>query len=422
MEYKYGTPIRATLVSLLLSGSAMPIYALEVSATISSEHSNNALKNDANKFSERQDSLKLGLKHDIETSRSQILFNYDFDYEHFEKDSQDNELQIKGSTNALIELSPWLNANLSHSVTQLLDTPDQAVLANNTDNRHIVSGSFDFSFAPEGANRFILSPQFTLVRFRDASESDSSRHGLQASLLRNINPLTKLRINALHQKIDYEQGSDGNFSSISASLNHKLRLIEYEAEIGYNKISSASGQDLSEPSLQLKAEYDDGYHQINAHYQRQVTDSSLGNNNSVESNIDGNRTGIDQLEIEQFTFSYAFAGLCGSCDLNSSLSLLNEEYSSQPSENLEEKKLSISLRYRLTPLSNLTGSFNYTRAALPANSIRNYNERAFSIAYSQQLGKHLTFSALSDYENRNSNSPSGSYSEWVNGLSLRYTF
>ncbi|WP_419810559.1 hypothetical protein [Bacterioplanoides sp.] len=410
-------------VSCVILVIATQAHSLELSVNAGSQLTNNALKTKNNRITELQDHIGLTTFHTQESSRSQLNVDYSFDYENYKKKSQESRLIVNGSAFAYADLQPWLNAKLSHSAKEVLDSPGQPQLASNTDNRHITSASLDFLYTPNNHNNFTITPSITDIHYRDASDIDSTRKGIQAIWMRNINPITEIKLSALHQNIDYVQDEDGDFDQLSIIIVRRLRLLNYRIEVGHNEIRSSFGEKLASPLLELFTELNNGGHVLTAQYSHRVSDTSSGNqNNPLVSSTDGNRSTLDLYQEQQLNLSYLNSGICNRCRASLALDWLKEDYQAQSTENLQEQITSLSLDYQASPLSNIHWLIKHNDTYFPKDINNNYQQVNILLSYIRKLRKNLTVKLDAKYESRNSKIPLNSYSESSSQATLTYYF
>lgn len=402
---------------------ATQTHSLELTVNAGSQLTDNALKTKNNKITERQDHIGLTTFHTQESSRSQLGVDYSFDYENYRKKSQDSRLIVNGSAFAYADLLPWLNAQLSHSAKEVLDSPGQPQLASNTDNRHITSASLDLLYNPNNHNTFAITPNITDIHYRDASDIDSTRQGVQANWTRNINPITDMKLSALHQNINYAQNEDGNFDRFGISISRKLRLLNYRVEIGHNEIRSSFGEKLASPLLEIFAKLENNLHLLTTQYSHNISDTSIGNQNDpLSGNTDGNRGNLDIYQEQRFNLNYLNSGICGRCKAGITYDWLKEDYQIQPTNDLQEQSIALSLDYKISPLSSLHWLITHNKTDFPSTNDKDFYQVNNSLSYTRTLRQNLSIKIDAEYESRNSKTSSNSYSESASRVTLAYHF
>lgn len=394
-------------------------HALELVASIGSELTNNALKTHDNKITEQQDTLGVTALHSQESSRSQLDIDYSLNYRNYQKKSQESQLQVNGSSTAHFDITSNSDAWLSHSAKETLDSPGQPQLSSNTDNRHITVAGVNVYSSKGDYNTLTLSPSITDIHFRDNSDIDSTRKGIQLNWHRNATPITQLGITGLHQNINYAQGEDGKYDKANLNITRKLRQLSYHAEVGYNQINTSFGQRLSSPFVSFSVELDSGIHSITAKYNNSISDTSLGNQNDPLSNgIDGNRNSLDLFEQQQLYINHKHNQICRKCTTVITYNWLKENYQTEPLSDVREQGLSLVFKYNISPLNSLSWLARMESTDFFNRINEDYQQTNLIITYDITLGQSITVKLSTDYEFRESHMSSESYSEWSNNITL----
>ena len=406
---------------LFIISASTTTNALELTANTTAEVTNNAFKTQKNKVTERQDTVEITTLHTQESSRSKLDIDYSISYTNYQKKSQESLLQINGNSVGYIDISSNINAWLSHSAKEVLDSPGQPQLSSNIDNRHITGTGINALLNKGNHNTFTLSPNITDVHYRDNSDLDSTRKGAQLNWNRNATPTTEVGIAGLHQNIDYAQGEDGKYDKANLNVARKLRQLSYRIEIGYNQINTSFGQKLNSPFMSFLAEYSNGIHSFTTKYNNSVSDTSLGNQNDpLSSNIDGNRNSLDLFELQQFFISHKYNRACRGCIITTTYNWAKENYQRQPIDDTREQEISLTLNYQISPLDALSLLTKLESTDFFNRTGKDFQQTNLAMTYNKAIGRSTVVKFATEYEFRDSNKSSDSYSEWTSNIALSF--
>lgn len=395
--------------------------------TAGTSFSDNAKKSiDSAAIDERQDEIGLNVLWEKRFDfNAQAIVDYGLKYEHFEKGSSDDELNVNGKSEIEFLLSPNYRAKLNHSIKQVLNDPTVSETNDNLEERNIYGAEFTATFNPTSTQSIYLIPSIQEIDNGDNSFQNSTRIGLSGAWELRLDSTSSFSIKYQTTQIDYEANvQDQDYDQLLFGYKKTHRLFAYNVDAGFNRYSS-NGLDTEEPYFAANLAYNGSTHVVKVSASRILTDTSFGDGNLEDqlSTIDGDRTSLEQLEKDKLRVAYQYLDLCRSCTLKLDFQLNNEDYTNAPLSDLEETVYSAELGYDIDAKSSISGRISHSDVKYPNLPTLDYDLQKAAVAYRRTMDRDWYWLLYSEYEEKDASGTSIiPYSEWIAGVKVGYQF
>ena len=434
MTTKMAFPIVATIISTPLAAEVNFAVDLE------SLYTDNARRIDTGNLSERQD--RLSLSTDISHQNSWLSANIGYRLTQllFDKDSQDDRLELDGQADLLFgNEAGRFNVSLNNSKRQVLSNPSQTAIADNLQTRDVTTVEPRFNIFQDQADTFSITGTYSIVNF-DRNESaqasfDTTTSGGSLSWARKISKVDTLTLSAQHLDVEYDDlvGQDYQYQSAVLSYSTQLRQLSYTIAAGYNVSKPDIGEEDSSPRWEISAQYNSGANVFSFLSEASQTDPSRGNQNQLLlgstdqlSLGNGITTIAGTFDRKSHTFTWANTSLCNRCTFALTGSLSSEDYSEQATSNNDNDQLlaSISWSYQLSRISDLSASFTYTDTDFDSASapLSGFDSNTIQIGYSRQIAENFSLRLNASQTDRSGEVTSGDFDETSVSVAASYQF
>ena len=398
--------IKSSYPLAILSLCCATAQANDIKGSLSatSLFSDNTLKTRENPIEERQDFYKVGISADYANWLVDAEAKYEWVSRQYAEQSQPDDRYAEGNSNVIFgkEEDP-LALELNHSRRILLITPDAVALAQNEQEREVISVLPEIRVRAFAADRLFFSGEFMQVSFPDNELQDSQRHF---------------------------PASDYAFSSAMLAYGVELRKLKYGLELGYNQSKPEEGEKEGAPSYLLSISYLGGFNQFDLSASRVLTDTSLGNGNlegvSGVPSSDGLTQAVNKIDRSSASLNWQTQIICTRCQFSIGLSGVEDDY-------LEKDETSVSVyargrfTYTFSSASNLSLSIVKSDVDFDSQStIRDHELNTVSVEYVYSFDNGLSARLGARKEERKSKEESenayGTYTENVYSIGLGYNF
>jgi hypothetical protein len=418
--------ISLALLPLMPAASyASPL--LELSVSLGTEQTDNALLEKENELSERQDIVRADLKSSWQGEIVAIDADYKITHRRFDKDSEEDKTTGEGSASLSIAEGEPLHALIKHSRARLVQGKSSTPLLTNTDERDIFLASAGASARLSGVDTITFTPSYTDIRYREASSNDSERLGAQLSWSRRLSPLNTIVISSLYSDIEFDDTfseRDYTYHRSTIGWQSRLRNLSYELQAGYNSNRRDSGEDTENPYYKLSANYQNALHELELNAVNELTDTSIGNSNrnsnsDFSQGINANNE-IDEYELTEISLRYDYSGLCRRCDLHIKSGFDSEKHRLLVEDDSKQKSLSVGLSYRLHQWTTLWARVSKRDFTFDNRLDADFEELQASLLLHHQLSRRLGIDIYSNWQDRDNDLAWNDYSEWVVGMKINY--
>lgn len=313
--------------------------------------------------------------------------DYTVRHESFAENTQEDDSTLNGELSVLLgDATKNYDLSLTHSSRTLLVDPEEADLTSNRDDRNIFTAIGTLRTSPAKPNIFSAGVSSTKTKFNEFVINDSTRDGINTSYTRRVDPLTSAGIDFSVTDIDFDAGNNADFEYKRASIffRRNLRRLNYNVNIGRYETKNSSGNEDSGPFSSLNAGYSTTLIQFSLTAERDITDTSQGNNNnelfSGDNSVDGRIGTQDQILRKYFSASLSFNSLCANCTALIETGKEDEDFFNLTEESSESDFIRASMSFK--PASNITlalsanrNDFSFTQR-IDANNFTNTLVRA----------------------------------------------
>ena len=294
---------------------------------------------------------------------SEARAEYQIFHDKFDKNSQDDDSSIVGDSNILFGgESTFFDLGASHSSRIFLISPEAANITSNQDDRNITTLFGALRTAPGRSNIFSLGGDFTSVSYQEFDINDSSRDVIYLGYTRNVNEITTagLTLSSSNTDFDFNDAVDYQYKRATLFMSRTLRRLSYSVFLGQYFFESTGSNDEDDGVYgQIDIDYDTGTINFFAHAERDVTDTSLGNNNdtfSSAASVNGSISEQDQILRKYVRVGMAFGLLCDNCNFQIDAGREDELYFNLANESSTSNFISVLASY--DPLKSLTLAVN----------------------------------------------------------------
>lgn len=288
---------------------------------------------------------------------------YEIFHHNYDKDSQENDSNIIGDSSILLGgENTFYDLGVSHSSKIFLIDPEAANITSNQDDRNITTIFGALRTAPERANIFSIGGDFTDVSYQEFDINDSTRDVIYLGYTRNVNEITTsgFTISSSNTDFDFGDATDYRYKRATLFLARTLRRLNYSVFIGKYFFESTGSNDEDDGLYgQVDISYDTGVTNFFIYAERDITDTSLGNNNDTFSSavsVDGRISEQDQILRKYARAGIAFGLLCDNCNFQIDAGRKDELYFNLIDESSTSNFFNVLASYQ--PLKKLTLSLN----------------------------------------------------------------
>ncbi|MGS2724316.1 hypothetical protein ACVBEJ_11270 [Porticoccus sp. GXU_MW_L64] len=434
MTKRIALPVIATIIST-------PIAAdVSFSVDLESLYTDNAQRIGAGNVSERQDRLSLSTDISHQNSWLNANINYRATQLLFDKDSQEDRLELDGQADFLFGSETGrFNVSLNNSKRQVLSNPSQTAIADNLQTRDVTTIEPRLNIFQDQADTFSVVGTYSIVNF-DRNESaqtsfDTTTTGASLSWARRISKVDTLTLTAQHQDIEYDDliGQDYQLQSALLSYSTQLRQLSYTIAAGYNVSKPDIGEDDSSPRWEISVQYDSGANVFSFLSEAAQTDPSRGNQNQLLlgstdqlSLGNGITTIAGTFDRKSHTLTWTNSSLCKRCTVTLTGGLSSEDYSEQSTLNSDNDQLLASIRwgYQLTRASNLSASFTYRDTDFDSATapLSGFDSNSIQIAYNRQIAENFSLRLNATQTDRSGEVTPGDFDETSVSVAVSYQF
>lgn len=377
---------------------------------------------------ELQTELGLVLNADWRSTYSAASFDYQVSSFRYDEDSQpDDEVWTGNSGFTLGNSATTAELNVEHSIRRLLRDPGSSpVVLGNSEERQIYAIRPLLRTRLGSANQAAAVVYFSEVDFADSRSNDSRRTGLDLLLTRFVSPLREVSLIVGQRSIDYDTSdiADYDLNSVSARMLSEHRRYDYRVEIGVSRLRPEIGENTDRTTFDFLLNSRLVGNQFTFFFNRSISDSSLGNDNSEffsnEVSFDGALADRDQVERTSFGLGWAYALICQRCDLSLTTGLEDVDYLSLSINDSEQLFMDLGFAYRFSP--QLTSSLS-TRVIETTfddrDSLRDTETQITRVELAYEFNPSFDISLTHELDRRDSDALA---TYRVNSTSLRLSF
>jgi len=419
---------RAFVVFLYVSGLMSTIVFaeyIEGFIDVMTEFTDNALKRDHDKLSERQDKVSLGMKGNYKNNLIDFAADYVYSDYRFQYDSQPDRNTLEGvSTFYLGEQSKLVDLTVVHSRRGLIGDPGQLDLLRNYDEREILSVYPAINIAVTPVDTLSFSGNFSDVKYRRNPARDSRQKGIDISWQHRLSSIDALALSVSRANVSFSQqkGKDYTYYSSLLAYSAALRQLRYSISGGYNKTISEQQDDYSSPSYEANVAYGSDVAGVSLFANRSITDTSIGDGNRESSTSIGNgdvgNRAIDRIDRKMLELGSFSQVLCATCSLSFQLRWRRDNYLELPEDNTE-RGVTMGFDYRVSPLTNVSLRANRREQRFDnSRDNRAYHFDRQTIRIERQLNRDVSLNWFVEHERRYSRSRDFDYAELSSGISV----
>ena len=410
---------------------------VDLSINLESLYSDNANRAASSTTSERQDRLSLDIGINHQNSWLTTDINYQLFQLLFDKDTQDERLELNGNANFLFgQQDGRFSVSLNNTRQQILGNPGQVAVSDNFQTRDTTSIAPRWNIFQDQADTFSITGTYSVVNV-DQNEStlasfDTTSSGASLSWARKISKVDTVTLSATHLDVEYDDlvGQDYQYQSAFIQYSTELRQLSYSIGVGYNTSDRDSGSRDGSLQWEVNVSYDSGVNRFSFLSESAQTDPSRGNQNALQLGRqelpalgNGITNIVDTFDRTTHSFSWANSSACTRCDITLTGSYSSEDYSEQADQDNSQLSLSLSGDYQLTRASSVNVRYTYQETDFDsANSFSDFDSDTFEMGYSQQINKDLSLRIVARQIERSGDFPASSYDETNVSLSIGYRF
>ncbi len=357
---------------------------------------NAGLQSDSeDQVSETQTVGSLAAEGHLQGAWADFTTNYALEDRRYSEFSEEDEQVLLGD--AVLTLGPQHRryyARLSHSSREVSLDPLAQDLPANRDSRQFFSGVLSGSVRAGQPNLVTLWAGATDIHFDETEENEAVRYSAGLNLDRAISPLHAIGLSFTGYDLQYRylDNSDLTYKRVAAVWRAELRRLQYEIEIGSNKIENDFRITRS-PSARIELNYQIGAQALTASYNQFLSDTSQGSNETVEFQpdveVDGRlEDAVDQFKIRQFRLAWSHAQICRGCTLEFNVGFDEEEYVTFTEFDSRETIAGTRLAYLASAnlLLSLRGTFSeFEEVNSPLNSGYTQTKVDFGVGFPQLM-------------------------------------
>ncbi len=322
------------------------------------------------KESEVQTEVGTVLAGSWQSEQIRLLVDYQYSETNFEKESQQEEVQKGGESELVLgNDDTYYQFTANHSVRRILREPNTVIFdLSNSEERQITSVTPLLRARLGKATTFGLAYNHSSVDFADSELDNSSRNDVRLILRRDVSPLTDLTLTAGTRDVDFDfsDGADYALDFVNLGVEFEHRRYRYGLEVGYSEVTPEIGEDQSSATFDFVFESEIMGSVLQLFIQRNVSDSSMGNENdsffAEEVSLDGAQGAQDQVEREAVGLAWGYDNLCSRCALSLNIGGEKASYFNLSENDTKETFYGVELSYDFSRRLGLAASQRYSQS------------------------------------------------------------
>lgn len=383
----------------------------------------NARKSDTNLIEERQDEATARLFADYSGSWYRFDADYTARYLNYSKDSQDNRNQLDGRAGVFLgKPTGWASLAFGNERRSVYNAPEDTPISENLDDRSVwyLEPSLIARFG--SVNAVTLSARAEQVSYRYNSVRDSEPRSATLTYQRDVSSVSYFQAYGGQRSVEYPNGTlddyDNQFAGVAWSS--RLRLLQYELKLGYNKATfDDNGADYEAPSVHVTLDYDSSVNRLLLELSQDITDTSSGSalQDDLPDSPQADGVGVDQIERQRARAVWTSQALCGRCETTLGIRYQYDDYRRDIRDGATEA-FSAGFRFRFS--ESLRSFVQYERSKLEYDdaSLFGYESDRIDLRLEKTLGAQLAARIFYSFEQRQANID---YDQNIIGIGLTYT-
>ena len=326
----------------------------------------------------------------------EVDFNYELFQATFSEDTQPEDIFWVGESRfELGKETDNFGLIVNHSVNQVLREPEDEFLLVNTSQRQILTVAPRVSARVDAGTYVNLVGVSTVVNYRDASENDTERSGVQLEFRRQLNHTQFYGVTYSSMDVDFinsDLALGYTRTDFSLLFERTTRSAEIVLEAGVADIEADDAASVSDDVFRYNLEYnyEFGGNVLTIFTRNDVTDSSLGNSNDPfladEFNENGNVGVLDQYETQSVGAEYRTSSVCRRCDLTVGFYREEDSYFNQPSSDLIRQLMLTTLLFSINSGWDLRSTLQLNSSEfLDEDGFDDFDELRFNNAFIYQF-------------------------------------
>lgn len=422
-------PALLLLAPLLLPASALAEGDWRASASLRTEHTDNANKSEDDPLSERQDEVELNVGGDYANRWISFEAGYEASERRFNKGSQEDRSLLQGDSELVVgQPTDPVDLVVTHSRRTVLNAPDDVDLLRNNDERTILSAMPRARWRPTGADLLMASGQFADVDYRFRPERNSERQGGSVVWQREVSEVDSLSLTGQHTEVSFDVAPQADYEYRAANLSYQvsLRRLQYRVQLGYNESNPKVGEGLSSPSYLVDVKLGEGPNRWGFSASQFITDNSSGSGNQGDLGDftpgDSSAGELDQLERTRAELRWINQTLCERCNVTVSTYWQSDDYRVE-NEDQDELGFRLSGQYQISRQSSLDLSWQRRDRQFEDGSERSdFQQDRLRARYDYNFVNNMAVNVFLARNERQSDDGSREYDETTGGLGVSYTF
>jgi hypothetical protein len=422
------------LLAPMMLAATQGANALEwnVGAELGAEHHSNASKSSTNKESDLRQMVGVGLMAKEESRTLALEADYRALLERWQDDTQDDRDTITGFAQVAWKPAEFLRLYANNERHDLTIDSTEAKTTDNSDVRDTTEVGAELSFRFTAVDTVGIAGFYREVNYEEEG-IDSERPGVLGFWRHDLSPVSSLSLFAIAEQAEFD-GFDGEADRQSVYLSYQAALsqLRYQVDLGATRLELESNDllidedDYTGELVRVSADFTHATHYLQVVISRELTDSSLGLEDSSTyggGSFNPNDTNLDDFDVitqTQAYFNYRW---------NFALSWAfgaSYRYSEEDYENLDsdEKRhdLELQLDYQAT---RTIGVGIYGGAETwkydSAQTLRDKDEKFYAgVRLNWQLARQWGVTFGYEYEERDSDNAAAEYDNNIIYAQLRF--
>jgi hypothetical protein len=431
MKNKINGACKPAFLGVIVSSLAYPVFAtsdLSLSVGVGLEAHDNAGLTNTDEKSDTKRLIDADIGYKKTDGAVNIDMGYAVEYGDYQHDVQSDETAINGKTAITWLIAPRrFDAVLYHQISQQLTDRRGLDVANNREERSVITAGVDGFLHLSNVDSLVLSPRFADVRFRDSDNSNSQRSTMTAALDHKISQVSALDLTASYDHVTFDDSvNDYNSPGLMLTFRTALSRLSYQIGLGANRINRDTGGDVNGSTVHAAIDYkgDEG-RDWGASYVRQLTDTSIGLSGTELSltNFQSNDSNFGQFDIilENKLDAYWRARINVSNQLSLGAGYQKEDYKDTPQDqNIGYARLGYQYTINSRWSVGLDGRFDRTKFTDDPKQKYDTTRLYLNATYRPSRPVEIRFSVGQD--KRDADTAAASYTDKVALVGVRYRF
>jgi hypothetical protein len=416
---------------ILIACSHASALDLSGSLSLSTEHTDNSLRTDINKQSDLQTTVGATINLQEETKTILANIDYDIEYNHFNKSTQENDKVINGlGTVTWSPIPQTFQWDFLGSSRNLQRDRREADTLNNREQRNFYSTGPTGIIRLSKIDQLVISALYSATRLDTTDNSNNDRSTGNLTWQHRLSNTQNISVGAQYIDVNFSDNNQENIKTTSGYVGFQSQTRESALRLsaGVNKSEIDNRSSINGTLFEAFYSQTHASHELSFLAIHQLTDSVTGlqaNIGVLENGINIEDSNFDTIDIVERSFAQIAynnnSTPCNNCSFGIIYTFDKQNFDEQPRD---ETNQSIAIITSYQSSSRLNTSLRYIIEKITFEDDNNREDtlQTTRLSIDYNLLENTRLSLFTDYRKRSSDTPLIEFTEWSGGVSINYQF